>query len=214
MEMANSKYRLIKEKPIRMFGRTLYQVEALKDFGICFNYSDIFPEVYGTEFDTVINRFWVKEGDLGGYIESEDNLSCEGNAWVGPGAAVFEGATVSQDAYVHGGTSRIPTVSVRGNAKVCGSAEVKGSAQIRDQAIVNGFAVVDQYARVEDCACVSDGLIGGNTWILGDTFVSGDEVELNFDARPSRIESNGDLVKAINSVEKAKQKGSSLKIIK
>ena len=52
-------------------GRTLYQIKALMNFGI------------------------IREGDLGGYIESEKNLSQEGNAWVSGNASVSGNARVS-----------------------------------------------------------------------------------------------------------------------
>ena len=35
-----------------------------------------------------IDDFGVKKGDVGGYIEKEDNLSQQGSAWVGSGARV------------------------------------------------------------------------------------------------------------------------------
>ena len=52
--MENKKYKLTDETT-NLLGRTLYRIEALKDFGD------------------------VKEGDKGGYVESEDNLSQNGN---------------------------------------------------------------------------------------------------------------------------------------
>ena len=49
-----NKYKLTEES-ISYFGKTLYRIEALKDFAN------------------------VKKGDKGGYIEKEDNLSQRGN---------------------------------------------------------------------------------------------------------------------------------------
>lgn len=45
------KYRLLENDIIRVGGRTLYRIEALRDFAD------------------------VEKGDKGGYVESEDNLS-------------------------------------------------------------------------------------------------------------------------------------------
>ncbi len=59
-------------------GVTLYRIQALKDF------SD------------------VKKGDLGGWIEMENNLSQDGNAWVFGDACVFGDAWVFGDACVFG----------------------------------------------------------------------------------------------------------------
>ena len=61
---------------------------------------------------------FVKIGDLGGWIEKEENLSHEGKAWV------WGNAKVCGDAKVWG------NAEVWGNAKVCGDAEVWGNAKV------------------------------------------------------------------------------------
>lgn len=66
----------------------------------------------------------VKAGELGGYIEKEENLSQEGNAWVYGNAWVCDNAKVYGNAWVYG------------DAKVYGDAEVYGNA---DYATVKGF---------------------------------------------------------------------------
>ena len=63
------KYRFTDEKII-VGCRTLYRIQALRDFGN------------------------VKEGDIGGYIESEKNLSQDGNAWVSGDARVYGDADI------------------------------------------------------------------------------------------------------------------------
>ena len=55
---------------------------------------------------------FVKVGELGGWIEKEENLSHEGKAWVCGDAEVWGNAKVCGDA------------EVCGDAKVCGDAEV------------------------------------------------------------------------------------------
>ena len=64
--MKNKKYELLKDDAITSFGRTLYRIKATTDFG------------------------YVKKGELGGYIEKEENLSHFGNAWVSDDARVSE----------------------------------------------------------------------------------------------------------------------------
>lgn len=73
------KYKLTEEK-IEFLGRTLYRIQALKDF------SD------------------VKKGDKGGFIEKESNLSQEHNARVSGNAWVYGDAMVYGDARVSGKT--------------------------------------------------------------------------------------------------------------
>lgn len=79
------KYELTDET-IEVYGTALHRIKALKDFGN------------------------VKKGELGGYVESERNLSQEGNCWV------------------------------CGNAKVCGDAKVCGNAWVFGNAEVYGNA--------------------------------------------------------------------------
>lgn len=45
-----------------------------------------------------IEEYGVKKGDLGGWIEKEDNLSQSGNAWIFGEAKVYDDAEVSGDA--------------------------------------------------------------------------------------------------------------------
>ena len=56
--------------------------------------------------------FWsVEVGELGGYVEKEDNLAQTGNAWVSGNAWVYGNAEVSDNAWVYG------------NAEVSGNAD-------------------------------------------------------------------------------------------
>ena len=76
--MANKKYELMKDDTIKAGGKTLYRIKALVD----------------------INRE-VKAGDLGGYIESELNLSTKmDESWVYDNAMVFDSALVVFHAHV------------------------------------------------------------------------------------------------------------------
>lgn len=95
------KYKLTDET-IKHNGKTLYRIQALKDF------SDI------------------KAGDLGGWIESERNLSQEGNCWVYDKAKVFDNALVSDNVRVFGNACVFENARVLGNARVFGIADVYG----------------------------------------------------------------------------------------
>lgn len=72
--MTNTKYRLIPEDYKEIGDKILYRIEALKDFN------------------------GVKAGSLGGYIESEDNLSHDDNAWISGNARVYSNAWVGGNA--------------------------------------------------------------------------------------------------------------------
>lgn len=72
------KYELLEDDTIKIGGRTLYHIRAVKDFGE------------------------VKKGDIGGYIEKEDNLSHEGDCWVCGNACVYGKAKVGGQARIYG----------------------------------------------------------------------------------------------------------------
>ena len=71
------KYELIESDKTTPNGKPLFQVIALRDFG------------------------FVKKGDKGGYIESEANLSHEGNCWVFDDAEVSGNAQIFGEAWAH-----------------------------------------------------------------------------------------------------------------
>lgn len=81
------KYRLTEES-MNFNGRTLFRIEALCNFGD------------------------IKKGELGGWIECEENLSHSGDAWVYGDARVYDNAWVL------------------GNARVLGDAKVFGNAWV------------------------------------------------------------------------------------
>ena len=64
----------------------------------------------------------IKEGDLGGWIESEKNLSQDGNAWV------YGNARISGNAWVYDNATVGGNAKVGGNTTVCGDATVGKNA--------------------------------------------------------------------------------------
>lgn len=130
------KYEILKDEFIEFGGRELYRIKALKDFRD------------------------VKEGEFGGYIESEQNLSQEGNAWVSGNARVYGDACVYGDAWVYG------------NAQVSGNARVSGDACVSGDARVYGDAWVSGNAQVYGNACVyGDAQVYGNAQVAGNAQV-------------------------------------------
>ena len=132
------KYELT-DDTITVGGRILHRIKALKSF------SD------------------VEEGDLGGYVEKEDNLDHSGEAWVSGNAWVYGNARVCRDAWVYGNARVSEDAWVYGNARVSGDAWVYGNARVYGDAWVYGNARVSEDARVY-----------GNARVYGDARVSGD----------------------------------------
>lgn len=126
-----------------VFGHTLRRIRAVKDF-------------------------WnVSEGDLGGYIESNKNLSHDGDCWVGENACVFDEATVSGDAYVHGNASVFGSATIRGNAEVFDEARIYGCADIYGDSEVYGAANIEGSVNVDEIA-----EIYGSAYISGNARIS------------------------------------------
>ena len=111
------KYKLTDET-IEVEGKALYRIEALKDF--C----------------------EIKKGDKGGFIESEDNLSHEGNAWVYDDACVYDNALVTDDACVSDNARVYNDARLSGNSWVYDHSRVYGTARVTDDACVCGTARV------------------------------------------------------------------------
>lgn len=104
----------------------------------------------------------VKEGDLGGFVQSESNLSHDGSCWVYDGAIVFDDAYVSENA------------RVKDDAVVCGNARVLGRAVVGGNACVCNSAVLDDRAWVEDNALVCNGArVYGDAMVDGRAILSG-----------------------------------------
>jgi carbonic anhydrase/acetyltransferase-like protein (isoleucine patch superfamily) len=97
-----------------------------------------------------IKALGIKKGDLGGYIEKEENLSQSDNAWVYDNARVYGNAWVYGDASVSGKAWVYDNASVYGNAKVYDNASVYGNARVYGKARVSGNAWVSGNASVYD----------------------------------------------------------------
>ena len=78
----------------------------------------------------------VEAGELGGYVEKEENLSHEGNAWVYGNARVYGDAWVYGNAWVYDNAQVYGNEQVYGNAQVCGDADIYDNSQ---KSSVDGF---------------------------------------------------------------------------
>lgn len=111
-------------------GFTMHEIRALKDFDD------------------------VKAGDLGGYIESEKNLSQCGNCWVYPNSVVWANARVT------------------GNAKVRGNSRVRNSAKVYENAVVDNDSDILTGAKIHGNAVVSNVMVDRSE-IYGNAVVRG-----------------------------------------
>ncbi len=170
--MESKKYELVKDDFIIVEGKIkLYRIKALKEFNN------------------------VELGELGGYIEKEENLSHYGHCWVYGDARVFEEARVYHNAcvmdsssvyghaHIYGGATLLEDAIVRDNAQVgdntwvTGDALVEGYARVANRAYLTSQAVVSGYAMVRDSAHISGtAVVTGDSNVFGRAEISGDAI--------------------------------------
>lgn len=111
MSNETKKYELVKSESIVHNGRTLYRIRALREF-------------------TISRGVAIKVGDIGGFVESENNLSQEDICWIFDDAKVYENAKICGDAKICCDAKVFGNAKVWGDAFVLDDAEVWGNAKI------------------------------------------------------------------------------------
>lgn len=142
--MAEKKYKFSGETKTIEGGTTLHRIQALRDIASPYR----------------AGSFFAKAGDLGGWIEKEDNLSHEGNCWVASSAQVFGNAQVVGD------------MLVKGNARVFGSAKLFGARDDKEC-----FACVGGHARVHGNAACRNATIRGHAEVCENAAVTDSLIE-------------------------------------
>ena len=127
----SKKFELTSEFLVNVFGVKLFRIKALASF------SD------------------VTIGDLGGFVEKEDNFSAE--------------AQISGDAWIYGDAQISGNTWISGKAQISGDARIYGDARISDNAWIYGNAQIYGDAQISDNAWIY-----GNTWVSGDAWIYGD----------------------------------------
>lgn len=137
------KYELVEQETLIYEGKEMRRVRALMDF-------------------LTADGHQIKNGDLGGYIESAKNLSQSGTAWVMDDAIVVDGA------------------KVKDNALACGEAIIRDKAVLADNAVaggccvIGGRAVLSEQTHIFGELCVAGAVkLRGNAIADGKGTVSG-----------------------------------------
>ena len=153
------KYKLT-EETITIGTKTLHRIEALR------------------RFDN------VEKGDKGGFIESEDNLSHEGNSWIYDEARVYDKAKILDNAIIHdhavireyaevsGNALVMGKASIRGVAKVCGTSTIKDKVDIYDEAIITGYSTIEDNSSIHGKAKIEGSYIKGYIRIGDEVIIS------------------------------------------
>ena len=94
----------------------------------------------------------MRQGDLGGFVQSENNLSQEGNCWI------FQSAIAAEDAVVAGDAKICDLAVIRGSALVSGNAVIRNRSLVEDRAIVMA-GVVEEDSRIAGNARITETLV-------------------------------------------------------
>ena len=129
------KYELTNES-MEFKGHTLHRIKALIDFS-----------------------GFIK-GALGGWIESEDNLSHEGACWIHDESKVFGNARVRKSA------------QIMDNSVICEDAVISGDVVVRENSRVSGDAYICDNANIYGASIVSGKPIIGNSSRIINSIVS------------------------------------------
>ena len=115
----------------------------------------------------------IKAGTIGGYIESEENLSHDGNCWVGEcgiamgNSRVHENAVVTSYGVVKDNANVHGTCIIRGGAVIGNRAEIFGNTIIDgDIVVMNAAKIGDNESTINMITDTKNILIGDNAEIL------------------------------------------------
>lgn len=112
------KYELTNET-INFNGKVLYRIKSLRDLEC------------------------VRKGEIGGYVESERNLSQYGECWVGGNSKVYEKARIIENARIlensniYGNAILGGDIKTYDNSEIGGSIEIKGDIPFFDARIID-----------------------------------------------------------------------------
>ena len=138
--MKDKKYELLKDDYKEVYRFKLYRIRALKDFGD------------------------VKKGEVGGYIEKEENLSQKNTCWVYGEAMVYGSAEVYGEAKVYGKAKVFGKAEVFREARVYDKAEVYWEAKVFEKARVYGEAEICGESEIKS---LQDYIVFKNNWSSG-----------------------------------------------
>lgn len=89
------------------------------------------------------------DGLVGGWIESEENLSQEGSCFVYDSAWVIDHAVVKDNAEIHD------------RSVVCDLAIVEGNAEVRGKSVVCDLAIVGDEVKIKDITVDKNKVLSG-----------------------------------------------------
>ena len=146
------KYKILKDNYKKIYIDNIdiivYRIKALKDFGD------------------------VKKGDIGGYVQSKENLSQLGDCWIYNNAIVFENAKIEGNAKIYDNTNVSGNAVISDCAKIFGNVKIKDNAKIHNSSIIKNNAIIMESAQIYDFAIIEDNAkVSGNSVIYDNALI-------------------------------------------
>lgn len=155
---------------------------AGEKYDLLFSDSRLIPDVTGGRDVTVYRiralravGLRVRKGDLGGYVQSLDNLAQEGDCWLTDEACalgqsrIWGQAWVGEYALLRDQAWAFENARIYGQSVLCGAARVFGQARVYGRSFITGHTLVSGQAVIGDNAHLL-----GNCWVGGGAKVGGD----------------------------------------
>lgn len=168
----SKKYEIVRDQSITIYNKNLYRIRSLYDF-------------------MAGNGRSVKKGDLGGWVQSEDNLSQSGKCWIFDDAKVFgnaiirDNATISDqaesynNAIICNSADILDYSRVFGNAMVLNSARIFSNSRIFDSAIIGAKSQIYSSSIHGNAIVCTERRLCENSEIYGDAKILGDPTVSN-----------------------------------
>ena len=128
IKLEEKKYEILidKENTIEFEGRTLHRIRALR------NFND------------------VKAGDIGGFVESEWNLSQEGNCWIYDDAICMDSASVCDNAKMYNRSCMYNYSRMYDNSEMYDNSRMYNNSKMFDNSSLHGNAKASGNAILKD----------------------------------------------------------------
>ena len=143
--MENKKYELT-DITMKFKGRTLYRIRALKDFRD------------------------VEAGDLGGWIQSENNLSQRGDCWIYNEAKCMDNAKIYDNSTMHNNSVMCDFSEMHDYSKICDYSKIYDRSRMYDHSEMHDYSIMHDHSEMHD-----NSVLYGYGELYEDTILDGQE---------------------------------------
>ncbi|MCI9128667.1 MAG: hypothetical protein HFG28_16215, partial [Eubacterium sp.] len=98
----------------------------------------------------------VKKGELGGYIESESNLSHNGKCWIDGNAFVYENALIKDNCQVYDFAEIYGNALLENDVRIYEFAEIRDDVKIHNNVSIGGNVKLSGKVEIYDNARIDE----------------------------------------------------------